>query len=751
MRALLALCLASFPLCAQTQIRFEPQVIQRDWGVVYAVTTADVNKDGKPDIVAINPTEIAWFENPSWTKHVVLEGQTKKDNVAVSPYDVDRDGILDFAIAADWQPTNTESGGSIGWVRGAAFGQGTLIPLNTEPTTHRIRWGDIDGDGRAELVVAPLHGRGNKGPDWQGQGARILVFRIPAKPSSEPWPVEVADESLHIVHNFAIVDGEIWTASREGVHALRRLKNGSWTKRRIAQGSPGELKLGTLNTVRHLAAIEPWHGDSLVVFQEPHKVSDPNEGPKAQHAVIPDKEWERTVVDSTFKGGHAVAWADLDGDGSDELVAGWRTKPWGLAWYKRDRAGKWARNLIDGETVAVEDATAADLDGDGLAEVIAVGRTTQNVVIFWNRTQPAWKRNVVATNTQSQTAVAADFTGDGRMDIIAADNPAKRVILFPAPDWKPVTLLEGVDTIHAAVMDVNRDGQPDFIGARYAPGYLYALERPKKPFTEPWKKHIIDDAQAGGINGIHGLTLGDVNRDGTLDVIGNSAQPGETKPSKNAFPNALAWFDGKRLTAGTGKSRHVFAHNEAPGLSHYFGFGDVNKDGLPDIATAAKIGGEGNWFAWWEQPKRSGEPWKKHLIARDQPGATNINMVDVNRDGRMDFLATRGHGRGLVWFEAPDWRPHSIEDSIVGPHALATGDIDDDGDVDAVTCAKDSLLVAWFENDGQGAFTTHPIYQVQSCYDIRLVDMDGDKKLDVLVAGRETGDVVWYRNQLRKR
>jgi hypothetical protein len=37
--------------------------------------------------------------------------------------------------------------------------------------------------------------------------------------------------------------------------------------------------------------------------------------------------------------GHAVAWADFDGDGDDELVAGWRDGAYGLARY-RDRQGR---------------------------------------------------------------------------------------------------------------------------------------------------------------------------------------------------------------------------------------------------------------------------------------------------------------------------------------------------------------------------------------------------------------------------
>ena len=138
------------------------------------------------------------------------------------------------------------------------------------------------------------------------------------------------------------------------------------------------------------------------------------------------------------------------------------------------------------------------------------------------------------------------------------------------------------------------------------------------------------------------------------------------------------------------------------------------------------------------------------MLATDQEGATNIQVVDVNRDGKPDLLASRGHGYGLVWYESPHWTPHEINTTLAGPHSLAVGDIDGDGDIDAVTCAKDSRIAAWFENDGHGHFTQHNIHEEQGAYDIRLVDMDGDGDLDVLVAGQESANVVWYENRLKR-
>ena len=148
--------------------------------------------------------------------------------------------------------------------------------------------------------------------------------------------------------------------------------------------------------------------------------------------------------------------------------------------------------------------------------------------------------------------------------------------------------------------------------------------------------------------------------------------------------------------------------NDAPGLSHYLGAGDLNGDGRLDIILAAKGGpsdksGKGEWFAWWEAGKDPTRPFKKHLLPGKHPGATNILPAGVNGEG----------------------------------------------DIDAATCAYISRKAAWFENDGKGRFTTHIIHDDQAAYDIRLVDMDSDGDLDTLIAGQRSKNVVWFENPLR--
>lgn len=388
---------------------FEPKTIDPHVGnVCYAVTTADVDGDGKPDAVAVSEDAVYWYANPSWEKRVVIKNATEKDNVCIQARDIDGDGKIDFALGASWQPANTQSGGTIQWLRRAGDARTEtpwrVIPIGSEPTVHRMRWGDVAGTGKAQLVVAPLQGRGTKGPNWgEGNGVRILVYTVPADPAKEPWPVEVADESLHTTHNLQLVDfdgdgkDDIVVAGWEGVFVLRRDGQGRWSKTQIGAGNrestpfkgSSEVKVGKLaGGRRYVATIEPWHGHQVVVYTPPAAASGTT-------------LWDRRVIDEPVQWGHAVWCADLDGDGDDELIVGQRDAskdpnrapkgPGVFVYDPKPGTGTpasplaFTRHTIDDGGVGCEDLVAADLNADGRPDILAGGRSTHNVKIYWNQ------------------------------------------------------------------------------------------------------------------------------------------------------------------------------------------------------------------------------------------------------------------------------------------------------------------------------------------------------------------------------
>src|SRR5690349_5411340 len=100
MRSLLSLPLLAFVASAAAADfpSFRAQEIDPHVGnVCYAVTTADVDGDKRPDVVAVTEDAVVWFANPSWEKHTIIKDATARDNVCLQANDIDGDGRIDFA------------------------------------------------------------------------------------------------------------------------------------------------------------------------------------------------------------------------------------------------------------------------------------------------------------------------------------------------------------------------------------------------------------------------------------------------------------------------------------------------------------------------------------------------------------------------------------------------------------------------------------------------------------------------------
>jgi hypothetical protein len=161
---------------------FKEQLIDGEVGIGYGLAVTDVNGDRQTDILLADSHAIVWYENPTWKKHIITDKLTEKDHVCLAARDINGDGKCEIAVGAEWNPGDTTGSGAVFYLIPPADRTQKWEPvkLTHEPTTHRMKW-VRNRAGRHDLVVVPLHGRGND-KNGEGAGVRILAYHMPDDP-----------------------------------------------------------------------------------------------------------------------------------------------------------------------------------------------------------------------------------------------------------------------------------------------------------------------------------------------------------------------------------------------------------------------------------------------------------------------------------------------------------------------------------------------------------------------------------------
>ncbi len=366
--------------------KFEAQVIDDKVAIGYGLAIGDVDGDRKPDILLADKKEFVWYRNGDWKRFVMVENLTGSDNVCIAARDIDRDGKVEVAVGAQWNPgetSDTLKSGSVHYLIRPKDPTQKWKPveLHHEPVIHRMQWVRTTGN-KFQLIVLPLHGRGNKG--GEGQGVKVFAYEKPADPEKR-WKLMLLDEGIHLTHNLDVVPQakveEIYVGGKEGVKVFS-FGNHGWAPRLsspwLVRGhSFGEVRAGGTDFV---TGIEPMHGNELTVYEPADgKPINTSEG----------QEMTRTVLTSSLNQGHALATADLTGSGKFQIVVGWREPDKdgkvGVKVFTRGGDGNWQDEWVDDNGMACEDLKVADLNADGKPDIIAAGRASHNLKIYWNQ------------------------------------------------------------------------------------------------------------------------------------------------------------------------------------------------------------------------------------------------------------------------------------------------------------------------------------------------------------------------------
>lgn len=332
-----------------------------------ACAAFDVNRDGQLDIVCGG----FWYQAPDWERHFLREVQQirgRYDDYAHLPMDVNGDGWTDYVSAnyrsksIYWVENPGKAGGS--WAKHVVAEPG---PMETAILA------DVDEDGRLDLLP-----NGTKFAAWWE-----LLLEGNVKARDPRWvrhelPLEIAGHGV----GFGDVNGD----GRGDVVSPRGWLEAPRDRRKERWIMHPEFSLDRDCSVPMLVVDVDRDGDSDVVWGRGH-----NLGLYwlEQNTSSEETVWTRHAIDTEWSQAHAIRWADIDGDGQGELVAGKRYlahdgkdpgayDPLVAYWYDFDSPTRsWSRQAISpgGPAGFGLDPKVIDLDSDGDVDIVASGRS----------------------------------------------------------------------------------------------------------------------------------------------------------------------------------------------------------------------------------------------------------------------------------------------------------------------------------------------------------------------------------------
>ncbi|HET9061796.1 MAG TPA: VCBS repeat-containing protein [Candidatus Binatia bacterium] len=689
-----------------------------------SLALGDIDGDSATDIVLGSQgaavAGLVWYAAPRWQHQAIARGEFTTD---AAVFDIDGDGRLDVLAAGE--VTDVVDGEGVFWFRhtGTTGTQWTVERVSYGGA-HDVAAGDLDGDGRPEIVSC------NK-----------RSLRVSTVGANGEWStrtiVERTGEGLTLADIDAdgrldIVSGTSWWKTPADLRheSFQEHSVGRWpvdTRVRAADiNADGRVDI--------VVTVSEGSG-SIAWFENPGG-KDP---------------WRRHDIDTdTLEGAHSLQVADMDNDGDfDVVTAEMHTSEERRVLVYLHTPSGWSRQVL--ATTGSHNLAVADLDGDGDFDIVGknYGGDVRGVEAWINgtRSRPRLRDmdrwSYVPADTerpddqQRKTGlVFADLDRDRLPDVIAGGyayfNPGRPL----KPSWRRERLPGNPDTYHAA--DFDADGDVELLAADA--DRLVLIDR--EPATAPWTARVVAELPAGRTQG-YGLLRSD---DGTRALMTRGSRLLLVEPPPS----------GSGLVDWT--VRVVSTEVEEEGLA----IGDIDRDGDDDIAATARDG-ERHLVVWLENPGTPAGDWRRHVIADGPRYFDRVALAHIDDDARLDIVVTEESRTGIAdchvqWIRAPEnpahdrWDPHVIA-QLRSLNSLDVADMDDDGDTDIVVgehtdldadrVAPDTLTAAYENLDNGMSWRQHVVDRGprSSHLGTRLVDLDADGDSDIV-------SIAWHQFEI---
>jgi Chitobiase/beta-hexosaminidase C-terminal domain/FG-GAP-like repeat len=362
----------------------------RGWPDRAGVTVADINQDGRRDVVlsaAETEGRLSWFEAPreairgTWKEHLIQDPVDYAHTFKVA--DMNNDGKPDVVFAEMQQSAHKR----VGFFLNEGGGANWKLQVVATTGSHNIRVADVDRDGDFDII----------GANWNTE-------TDPNHAPTEMWR-NLLNDRRHAQH----LSLDKWTYIPID---SQRGKWGDFDKPEWLRYFG--LAIGDVNGdgLLDISARYGKDGKSLAWWQNPGNGSG---------------NWVRHTVGQTPIEMDRDVMADINGDGRPDIVVT-EENAWSgdsVFWFEQTGSRgnpNWLRHTLVTQ-FTTNSLEVADMNNDGNLDVIAAEHRGTKKLEIWESIEHAssWIEHVISTGRENHIgARAADLDGDGNLDIVGA-------------------------------------------------------------------------------------------------------------------------------------------------------------------------------------------------------------------------------------------------------------------------------------------------------------------------------------------
>jgi len=681
------------------------------------VSVTDIDGDGKLDLVVCNSSvaTVSILRNTSSTGNISfatkVDFSTGSSTVPTqtSIADFDGDGKPDFVVAEE-SPANVVSVfRNISTVGNISFN--TTVNYATNVNPYGVSTGDIDGDGKPDIIVA------------NGSSSNISIFRNqqgePVISSITPTAQSSGGQVIISGSNFtgatAVSFGGVAATSFTVVSSTAIIAT-------VGNGASGNVSV----TIPSGTAVLP--GFSFIAPIPTITSFSPTSGAIGTTVTITGTNFSATPASNTVFFGAVKATVSAASTTSltvtvpygatylpitvttNNLIAA-SAKPFivnfaggGIAFSAGTLSSK-----VDYATNSTNNTPGiADLDGDGKADMIIITEGSNTIAVYRNtsavRNISFATRQDINTSAFPLGGTFTDLDGDGKPDIAFISHTTNNIGIIRNTSTgignisfsSEVDYATGTNPYYIAVGDLDGDGKPDLAVCNASSSNTISVFLNQ---STPGNISFAAQSTFSVGNTPFGITIGDFDGDGKLDIA-----------TANAYGNSISLL--RNTSTGIGNLSFVRGSDYATGTQPYsVTIGDLDGDGKPEIIAGISTGSGVTVFRNTSVSGSISFSAGVNYATGTSANNTYLSITDIDGDGKPDICAADG--------------------GLTGTN-------------------KSIALLRNLSSSGNLAFDAAVNYTTgtNNAFNTVLGDFDGDGKPDIVVANNNSGNVSVFRNQV---